>query len=194
MLHVGCGYQTKAGIKGFDHTDWTEIRFDIDAAVRPDVIGTLTDMSRIADGSIDAIYSSHNIEHLYPHEVPVALEEFKRVLRPDGFVVITAPDIQTVCEAVVNDRLLEPLYTSPAGPIAPIDILYGHRPDLERGNLHMAHKCGFTYKVLGGVFAAAGFNHIFGGRRPEAFDLWLVASKSPRSGDEMQALAETFLP
>jgi predicted SAM-dependent methyltransferase len=41
----------------------------LDHAVQPDVVGTMTDMSAVATGSIDAIVSSHNIEHLYPHEV-----------------------------------------------------------------------------------------------------------------------------
>ena len=29
-----------------------------------------------------------------------------------------------------DDKLLEPAYHAPAGPIAPLDILYGHRPAL----------------------------------------------------------------
>jgi len=45
----------------------------------------MLDMPAVADGSVDAIYSSHNIEHLYPDEIPVALKEFLRVLKPEGF-------------------------------------------------------------------------------------------------------------
>jgi predicted SAM-dependent methyltransferase len=52
--------------------------------VQPDVLGTMTDMSAVATGSVDAVVSSHNMEHLYPHEVPLALAEFVRVLKPDG--------------------------------------------------------------------------------------------------------------
>jgi predicted SAM-dependent methyltransferase len=40
-------------------------------------------MSALATGSVDAVVSSHNMEHLYPHEVPLALAEFVRVLKPD---------------------------------------------------------------------------------------------------------------
>ena len=114
----------------------------------PDTIGTLTDMSKVENQSVDAVYSSHNIEHLFPHAVPIALTEFYRILKPTGFVVITCPDLISVCQAVVKDRLLEPLYQSPAGPISPIDILYGHRGFIAQGNIFMAHKCGFTYSVL----------------------------------------------
>ena len=95
FLHVGCGPKRKAQTTAaFDTPDWQEVRFDIDAGVAPDIIGTMTDMSAVATGSIDAVFSSHNIEHLYPHEVPTALAEFLRVLTPGGFAVITCPDLQ----------------------------------------------------------------------------------------------------
>ncbi len=92
FLHVGCGTQRKGpATPGFNSDQWREIRLDINPSVSPDVIGTMTDMSAVPSASVDAIYSSHNIEHLYPHEVPVALAEFRRVLKDDGFTVITCP-------------------------------------------------------------------------------------------------------
>lgn len=153
FLHVGCGMKTKASTtRGFNSPDWKEIRFDIDSKVEPDIVGTMTDMSNIESGSLDAIYSSHNIEHLYPHEVGTALSEFYRVLTDSGFVVATLPDLQSVCRLVAEDKLLEPAYTSKAGPIAPIDMLYGFRPAMESGNLYMSHRSGFTLKTLMSTF------------------------------------------
>src|ERR1700675_4069636 len=88
FLHVGCGPQNQASIqKGFNTPDWEEVRLDIDPDVNPDVVGTITDMEKVASSSMDAVFSSHNLEHIFPHEVPMALAEFKRVLKPDGFVV-----------------------------------------------------------------------------------------------------------
>lgn len=195
LLHVGCGPNRKdQTTPGFNTAEWHEIRLDIDASVAPDVIGTMTDMAAVADASVDAIFSSHNIEHLYPHEVPQALKEFLRVLKPEGFAVITCPDLQSVCALVAQDKLTEPAYTSPAGPIAPLDMLYGHRASLARGNLYMAHRCGFTQKVLGGTLKAAGFAAIATLRRSYAFDLWAIASKSPRTEAEMRELAALHLP
>ena len=194
FLHVGCGPQTKTGLKGFDSVEWEEIRFDIDANVNPDIIGSLTDMRQVDDQSVDAVYSSHNIEHVFAHEIPTVLREFRRVLRADGIVVITCPDLQSVCAAVANDRLLEPLYVSPAGPISAIDILYGHRGFIAGGNTYMAHKCGFTLSTLQSCFIEAGFANTAGGRRPDAFDLWLVAFKAVISAPEMQGIAARFLP
>ena len=194
FLHVGCGSENKNGLKGFDSDDWQEIRFDIDPKVNPDIQGTLTDMTLVASESVNAIFSSHNIEHIFPHEVPIAISEFHRVLKPDGIVVITCPDLQAVCEVVVQDKLLQPLYDSPAGPISPIDILYGHRRYIQQGNHYMAHKCGFTYSALGDAFLSAGFKNIFGGRRPEYFDLWLIAFKGSVTPDQAEVTAATFIP
>jgi len=56
--------------------------------VQPNIIGTMLDMSAVSSGSVDAIFSSHNIERLHPHEVPLALAEFRRVLAPSGFGMV----------------------------------------------------------------------------------------------------------
>lgn len=195
FLHVGCGPKRKGQTTvGFNTTEWEEVRFDIDPNVQPDVIGSMTDMSKVEEGSVDAIFSSHNIEHLYPHEVGAALAEFYRVLKSDGFVVITCPDLQSVCSLVAEDKLTEPAYVSPAGPIAPLDILYGHRPAMARGNLYMAHRCGFTRKVLQHALQRAGFASVATIARPKGFELWALASKSALNELDIRTLAAQHFP
>ena len=180
--------------RGFNTPQWDELRLDINPSVSPDIIGTMTDMSAVKSASIDAVFSSHNIEHLYVHEVPVALCEFLRVLNDDGFAVITCPDLQSVAALVAEDKLTETAYVSPAGPIAPLDILYGLRPAMARGNLYMAHRCGFTLKVLLGTLRAAGFASVAGLRRPAAFELWALATKRERDEASLKALAAAHFP
>lgn len=195
FLHVGCGPKHKdQTTKGFNIETWNELRLDIDASVKPDIIGTMTDMSAVPDQSVDAIFSSHNIEHLYPHEVPIALAEFKRVLKPKGFVVITCPDLQSVCSLVAEDKLTDAAYVSPAGPIAPIDILYGHRPAMAKGNIYMAHRCGFTEKVLINTLREAGFNSVASIRRIGFYDLFAIATKAAASEAELRSLAALHFP
>lgn len=201
FLHVGCGpvyidpeTHLPKRPRGFDLNNWNELRLDINPDVKPDVVGTMTDMSAVPSGSVDAIFSSHNIEHLYPHEVPIALAEFKRVLRTDGFVVITCPDLQSVCALVAQGKLTEPAYISPAGPIAPLDILYGHRPPMSQGNLYMSHRCGFTLNVLLGTLESAGFLKVAGNCRPNYFDLWALACVSNVGNEQLLNLARQFLP
>ena len=194
FLHVGCGPQNKSSCLGFNNDNWKEIRFDIDKNVNPDIVGTLTDMKSVETGSVDAVYSSHNIEHIFPHEVPIALREFYRVLKEDGIVVITCPDIQSVGEALTQDKLFETLYESPMGPVTAFDILYGHRKTTVDGNIFMVHKGGFTYSTLDTKFKEAGFKMKYGGRRPGAFDLYIVAFKQKKSEEEVIKIATPFLP
>jgi predicted SAM-dependent methyltransferase len=174
--------------------DWQEIRLDINPGVQPDVIGSITDMESVKTSSVDAVFSSHNIEHLFPDEVPLALKEFKRVLKPTGFALITCPDLRSVCALVANDQLTEPAYTSPAGPIAPIDILYGHRASMQAGNRYMAHRCGFTAKVLTGTLQAVGFPQVACLSRPVAFDLWALATCQPWNEDALRVAASKLFP
>lgn len=197
LLHVGCGpKRLSQTTKGFIDGSWHEVRFDIDPNAEPDLIGTMTDMSSVQDGSMSAIFSSHNVEHLYPHEVPLAFAEFLRVLSDDGFAVITCPDLKSICALIADDKLTEPAYTSPGGPIAPLDVLFGHRASLHRGNLYMAHHVGFTRKVLHATLEHSGFKSVASWSREFApyFDLWTLASRSFREEDEMRALAAQHFP
>jgi len=196
FLHVGSGMMRKAQTtKGFNTDEWDEVRLDIDEGVAPDIIGTMTDMAAVPDGSVDAIFSSHNIEHLYAHEVPAALAEFLRVLTPDGFVVVTCPDLQSVCKLVAEDKLTEAAYVSSSGPIAPLDILYGYRRALALGNHYMAHHCGFTLKVLSQTLQGCGFTTVAAARREAPFfDLWALASKASLDEDELWDLARQHFP
>lgn len=165
LLHVGCGPKTKAETTFVYASDeWEETRLDIDETIepKPDIIASMVNMEVIEDKSFDAVFSSHNIEHLYPHEVGIALKEFFRVLKDDGEAYIKAPDLKGIAKHVAEDNLLEPLYQSPAGPIAAIDMIYGHRASLQAGKHYMAHKCGFTPKALLGVLKGHGFNSAIG--------------------------------
>ena len=197
LLHVGSGTKKKEQTtRAFSKDSWKEIRLDIDPTVSPDVIGTMTDMSEVPSNSVGAVFSSHNIEHLYPHEVPVALAEFLRVLQDEGFAVITCPDLQSVCALVAEDKLIEPAYESPAGPIAPLDILYGFRRSMAQGNLYMSHRCGFTEKVLRGTLQTSGFKSVatMGRGRKPFYDLWALASKSELTEAELMKLAQEHFP
>ncbi|MFZ9810967.1 MAG: class I SAM-dependent methyltransferase [Burkholderiaceae bacterium] len=194
LLHVGCGTQTKQDLKGFSDPDWQEFRYDLNPSVAPDILGDLVDMSAIESSSFDAIYSSHNIEHVFPHEVSVVLESFFRVLKPNGFVVLTCPDLQKVAEAVSRDQLTETLYESPAGPITALDVIYGHTGFIQKGNVFMAHKTGFTYKTLRLAFQQAGFRLTLGGRFEESFALWILAVKGEMPQQDIVKLAERFFP
>lgn len=154
---------------------WQEVRLDIDARLSPDLIGTVSDMrTLVPDRSFDAIWSSHNVEHLHTHEVPPAFRELTRVLKPDGFALITCPDLQAIAALIVEGKAESTIYTAPAGPITTLDMLYGHSASIASGNVYMAHNTGFTADRMARVCLDAGFAEVRtckGG----FFDLWALA-------------------
>jgi SAM-dependent methyltransferase len=175
VLNVGCGFVGQRLHPSFQGGEWRELRLDIDPSVNPDIVCSMTDMEPLATASVDAIWSSHNLEHLHRHEVPVALAEFLRVLRPGGLLLLTMPDLQRIAERVAAGELEDEAYLSPSGPISALDMIYGHTASLAQGNFHMAHKTGFTTRTLNQLLGDAGFAEIAVTR--EGFALWARAHK-----------------
>src|SRR5262245_41771703 len=141
----GARMQLPKEFRGFE---WKEIRLDLDPAVQPDYVADIRDMAVVPSASMDRLWSSHNIEHLYPHDVPRAMAEFHRVLKEGSMAAVATPDTQRVAQFVAAGNLEEPLYHSPAGPICALDMMYGHRWSMATGNLFMAHKTAFTAQAL----------------------------------------------
>ena len=194
FLHVGCGTARKDRTTPYFAADeWEEVRLDIDPSVQPDIIGNITTLEGLEDESFDAVFSSHNIEHLYAHEVSSALTSFFRVVKKGGHMVVTCPDLQSVCAHIAEGKLLEPLYQSASGPVAPLDILYGFRPALLSGAMSMAHHCGFTAGVLQREILRVGFATVWI-KRTNQFSLAAVASKQAVDEEDIRALAHRHFP
>jgi SAM-dependent methyltransferase len=180
VLNVGCGYPLRQKLhRHFHGPEWREIRLDLDPAVQPDIVCSITDISPVVADSVDAVWSSHNLEHLQRHEVPVALAEFLRVLKPGGLLLLTLPDLQQVARFVVEDRLEDSAYMSQSGPITPLDMIFGHTASLARGNQFMAHRTGFTARSLYKLLTEAGFVEV-ALRHGASFDLWATGCKPGR--------------
>lgn len=146
ILHVGCG-----GEKLPPWLDGDEVTLDISPDHKPDIVASMLDMGDI--GPFGGVYASHVLEHVYPHEVSVALGEMFRVLVPGGMVLLFVPDLEGIqpTEDVV--------YESPAGPITGLDMIYGHRPSLVAFP-HMAHHTGFVQATLKTALESAGFANV----------------------------------
>jgi SAM-dependent methyltransferase len=186
LVNVGCGARHSSTLPAY-FDNWQQLRVDVDASVEPDILADLTDLSPIPDGSADAVWAAHCIEHLYEHQVTIALAEFRRVLRDDGFVCVIVPDLQEVARYVVTDRLHEPLYHSPAGPVTPHDIFFGFGAAIASGRTSMAHRCGFTPGMLQRCFQQLPFGEVVLRRRSADLELAAVARVTPAKNDAERA-------
>jgi SAM-dependent methyltransferase len=184
VINVGCGPAGASHLPPH-FAGWRQLRVDVDAEVEPDVIADLTDLSGIEEACADAVWASHCIEHLYIHEVPLALAQFRRLLKPDGFLCVLVPDLQTVAQYAAADRLHETLYQSPAGPVTPHDMLFGYGAAIAAGQTSMAHHCGFTPGMLQQAFREQAFGEVVLRRRVQSFELAAFA-RVGRSRDEAE--------
>lgn len=175
VLNAGSGPPSNRQLHPiFIRNGWQEVQFDIDPQTTPDLVGSIVDMSSLIPArSFDAVWSSHSLEHLHAHEVPLALSEFKRILKPDGFALVTSPDLEAVAALILDQGLDNTAYVSPIGPITPHDMLFGHSTSIARGKTFMAHRSGFTCASLGDRLASAGFAMVL--VRRDNLDLWALA-------------------
>lgn len=189
VLHVGCGVKAYHRLHALFRNPavWSEVRADVDANVAPDLVCSAVDMrAQVPSESYDALWSSHTIEHLHDHEIPLAFAEFLRVLKPGGFVLIRCPDLSSIVEAIQAIGPDNVAYMSPAGPITPLDMLFGHRAAIARGNSFMAHHTAFTDERLGQLLIDAGFASVVT-KRATGYDLWAVAFTREASMDAILA-------
>lgn len=106
-------------------------------------------MTALGDiGPYDAVACNNALEHLYPHEVNVALREFHRVLKPGGHAVIQVPDLEGVSptEDVIEEIGMSGLH-----------LYYGDAALIAEFP-YMAHHCGFVSETLRRVLEMAGFH------------------------------------
>ena len=189
-VNVGSG-RAGSGLRppGMRSPEWKELRLDADPAVEPDIVAAADDLRAIEEASVDAVFSSHCIEHLYLDQALPALREWKRVLRDSGFLLLVCPDLQAAAEMIAQDRLLDEAYAG----ITPFDIVFSHQGLVAQGRAAghhwMEHRSGYTLSVLSNLVSQAGFKGYAGLRVRPRFEIWLIATVSARSNDELRQLA-----
>lgn len=170
VLHVGCGGSALPGI--FSRAQ--EIRLDLDPNSGADLIGSMLDIP-LEDCAVDAVYTSHTLEHVTLHDGLRALKEFRRVLSDGGQCIVIVPNIGALAEHIATGNLYGKLYDSPGGPVCAADMLYGHQGLIERDWQDKAyrfqHKFGYTPETLAKTFESAGFRAV----RATKLNVWDVA-------------------
>ena len=177
LVHVGAGSPNGRPLpECFRDDRWIEVRVDINPQAQPNIVASVTNMPGVPTERAHAVLSSHTHEHLDDHEVEQGFAEVFRVLRPGGFLLMNVPDLTEIARMVVDGRADEVLYTSKAGPVRPMDMLFGHQDSIKAGNRYMAHRTGFTADRLQRFCLEAGFTDVRV-RPGQQWDLWAVAVK-----------------
>jgi predicted SAM-dependent methyltransferase len=137
-LHIG-GRQS--------HPDWKIL--DVQSRPEVDYVSDASKLNLFEDDSVDAIYSSHVLEHFHykiNDEVFNTLKEWHRVLRPGGKLLISVPDLKTICELYLKTNLV------PEEKFRLMGIIFGGQV-----NLYDVHKVGFDFDILGMYLKWTGF-------------------------------------
>ncbi|MDP6775759.1 MAG: methyltransferase domain-containing protein, partial [Candidatus Latescibacteria bacterium] len=135
-LNLGCGEDRREGYINVD-------AFVATADLKMDIFDL-----EFGDESVDEILSSHMLEHLSKHEVPRALSEWCRVLRPGGCLKLNLPDL----EWAAQQWLATPEKDRWGWPLDTIFGLQTHPGEY--------HRTGFTVARIEQLLAHAGFTGI----------------------------------
>ena len=93
-LHLGCGPNYLPGFVNIDANPQRKVDLWLD--VRNGL--------PFADGTVDSIYSTHMLEHLYHDELGRLFSECKRVLKAGGGVRFIVPNLETAITAYLQRK------------------------------------------------------------------------------------------
>ncbi|MBD1884852.1 glycosyltransferase [Microcoleus vaginatus] len=136
-LHIGCGTHLKEGYSNIDQYVYAS------GVIQMDIFN----LSFESD-SVDEIFTEHMLEHIGKFEVPLALKEWARVLKPDGKLVMNLPNL----EWCMQQWLAKPEDERWGWQLDTIFGLQTHSGEF--------HKTGFTAPRLQQLLKAAGFHNI----------------------------------
>jgi predicted SAM-dependent methyltransferase len=142
-----------------------------------DFIGDCTDLSQFASDSVDEVYASHVYEHLnYMVELPKALAEVFRVLKPGGTFKVGVPDLDVLCRLYIHPGLNFP------DRYFVMRMIYGGQTDP-----YDFHKVGLNWEILTTLLANTGFKTA---RRVKFFELFNDCSAIVFAGEPISLNVE----
>ena len=92
-LHIG-GREVKSG--------WKILNIQKEDGV--DFVGDITNLTQFDDDSIDEIYASHVLEHVGRVEMKNTLKGIYRVLKKNGKLYISVPDLDILCKIFIDKK------------------------------------------------------------------------------------------
>lgn len=117
------------------------LRVDIREDAKPDF---RCDVRRtpFATGEFDIVFSSHTLEHFCRTDLPVVLDEWTRIMKPDGEMRLLLPNLKWAAQHIMNDEIDNDV----------MNVLYGAQTYDEN-----FHKVGLTPQIVEQLLAERGF-------------------------------------
>ena len=175
-LHLGSGSRKVAG---WHNVDVLSSDYDVDIA---------SGLLPWPDASFDAVVSQHVIEHLeLEEELLPLLRELHRVMKPNGEIWLSCPDMEKVCRAYVTDHaasLNDDRKRRMPGQALPEGMPTQH---FVNWLFHQAgeHKNLFDFALLQWALHQAGFSNC---RRSNEAELLARFPEFPVRNDDFQSL------
>jgi SAM-dependent methyltransferase len=169
-LNLGCGDHTPAG--------WINVDYAVGARLAQlPLFGLLNSRLRLfnldwdkgilahnltkpfpwSDDSVDAIYSSHTLEHMTREQGRTFLEECYRVLKPGGIIRIVVPDLEQIVKKYSDGELPADRFVDALG-VSFSDPKDGPLKRRLAFLIRYPHKCMYDSKSLSNAMKEAGFD------------------------------------
>lgn len=181
-LYIGCGpwpYHPQHLVVLKNIEEWTLVDKFVDEPGVEQWDGRTLD--EVPYSSVEAIYSSHTLEHFEHRLIPQVLKTWYKKLRPGGELTLNVPDLNWAA------RLLRKLdsglpinryYNQYAGEHGVLSIFYG-----SQSHDGEYHKSGYTRVYLQKLLEQAGFMNIEIQELEDAHDMGVLIATCKKGGD-----------
>jgi predicted SAM-dependent methyltransferase len=170
-LHIG-GREARAG--------WEIL--DVLPGPHVDHLGNALDLSRFADDSFAEVYASHVLEHFdYKEELPAALQEWHRVLRPGGVLRLSVPDLDILAHLLLQRHQFD---VNQRFQI--MRMIFGGHVDA-----YDHHRVGLNQDFMSAYLARAGFEKL---QRVNRHALFADTSETVVAGTPISLNVNAFKP
>lgn len=124
---------------------WTNV--DKQERWNPDIVADMTSMPMFADASAEMIVIHHGLEHLDLTSADNCLRECYRILKPNGELIVTVPDLYALTRAWIDGKIDDYIFCV---------NLHG----AWMGDDSDVHRWSYTYKTLMDKIRKVGFKSV----------------------------------